>query len=688
MATFEEKLAAVRSQQSRPSFDDRLNAARNGVGASADPAGYGPGSVSERAKQNLAKIKAGEDWPKSEEKESVLNRMIRGPYDQAIGIANSAIGTGYGLGRLTGLVDENADLEAAVQGENPTQRFAKTTGDIAQFFVPGGAVTKAQAGLKGVVGTGKIGSVAATLAPQAVSDALVATAQTGDVKRGAIEGVVSAGFGGAVGGIGGAVSRMRSKAVNSDLLKSAEKFGIDLTAGEASKNPLIQSAERILRRGLASADVFRNKDDIALTQVEMAAARIADGISAEKLSPSQAGAAVGKFMADAKKTAGSLYNSVVEAIVADGGELIPIPLDDMAVVAQELLAKLESPLRVIPQLAKEESIQLALPALRNLAKKTETKMIPIPLPTNAAEAQAFYRLPESVRNSGEIATEVPRTISVIEARDVRQLLRSLTDKGKIDMGKGAITQITKAIDSAMKQGLDNAGLGYLARDFDRVSTHYRKTSELLEQATLETIQKTVEKGDPASIADILLRNAPEVAPESLRKLLNNSGKMKVVERSVWDEIVRDATTEGAFSGTKLNRTLTELDGSGALATIFPDTARRADMLEFGALASELQKMKTPRSGETMMANIQGWMVTGAAGGIGYGMLTGDSGKMYIGAGTITTVVLGPRVLARILSHSDGPKLLLRAARTPKGTKEAATIYGRLVALSGTQAARE
>lgn len=110
---------------------------------------------------------------------------------------------------LQGQAEKALDIThgSLTEARTPSQRIGKFTGDVAQYLIPGGAVTKAgktaEAAILANKATSNIGKVSkattfgskiAKHAPQVFSDTGVALAQTGDPKAAVTSGVVTGAF--------------------------------------------------------------------------------------------------------------------------------------------------------------------------------------------------------------------------------------------------------------------------------------------------------------------------------------------------------------------------------------------------------------------------------------------------------------------------------------------------------------
>lgn len=172
---------------------------------------------------------------------------------------------------------------------------------IAEFFVPGGAATKAAKGLP----------LAERMAIQGLAAGGVGYGQSGgDVGEAAKAGLAGAGGEALAAGVGGLL-RPFARSVNPEATTAASRLGVTLPASAASDSKVVPLLESIASKGVGGGKVAARLETAQAGLVASADAAVKDASNLG--SSSEVGRAVAdgmaKFKADFLKTKGALYEA-------------------------------------------------------------------------------------------------------------------------------------------------------------------------------------------------------------------------------------------------------------------------------------------------------------------------------------------------------------------------------------------
>lgn len=624
------------------------------------------------------------------------------PLAPMIGAAKGLGSTVYGLGALASKIPGVSEVAEAfgaspeyAKFEQPKPEALKPKGvgqqagflgeQLAEFFVPAAKIGNVAKGTKLLSSTRAL-----NIGKNALADAAVTTAQSGDVDSFLGAGAGSAGIQAGMGVVGkglGAVGKgtrsliAAAKGPADEIVQLAEKYGVNLSAGQEATKPLLQRLEGTLRKWGVTQDIFQKADKSANARLQKVAADVADDISKSNMTEVQAGEYIGEALEAAGEAASIAYGAKVEPLIAQFGQ-VDVPLaGGIADTARELLKKFSTGDIKAPQ--QVESVGAAMRILEDLSQPVHRFAGPNAL-NNAVAAGVQVTndmVLQAARNPGGFVLEIPKKFTLSDAKNMRTLLFKMSNKGQVDMGKGAVAQMNSAIDAAMKQSLEAAGGAPAVSVFEEASKGYRQTQELFENTIISRLSKSDRPGD---IVNYLLTQAPETGATKLRALIGPT-KMQAVERSLWEKILTGSTEDGILVGQKLKKTLDNL-GPEARAAIFPDPQRLQQVEELAKLADNLAHTKKLAGDPAMQgAGYMGLGVSGFGTAATFSVLSGNlPGAILAGAG-LATWTLGPRKMAKILSTPGGAAIAKQAMTTPPGTPRGRMIAQVLARIAGAKA---
>lgn len=267
--------------------------------------------------------------------------------------------------------------------------------------------------------------------------------------------------------------------------------------------------------------------------------------------------------------------------------------------------------------------------------------------------------------------------------DAQRNLEALSGKSKISGKVGtAVDALTKAMDeAASKQGKD-----VLAKY--RAIKKYAKTGYKAFDNKFIADMIVADKKAPERIGEHIFRigNVREVtkAKEALRYASRFNPEIKYdevwgqMQRGYLDSILQRSTrpsdipaSAGASTimqegsdvwGSKLIKEFTDPKKARTLGAVF-SKAQRESILEFAKIAERTQRK--PEGGLGMLMQLtQGGAILGMMGG-------------QVDPGEAGTLLLGPAVLARIMTHPKGARLLTTAMKTPNTNGRASAVMSQL-----------
>jgi hypothetical protein len=300
------------------------------------------------------------------------------------------------------------------------------------------------------------------------------------------------------------------------------------------------------------------------------------------------------------------------------------------------------------------------------------------LPTNVASKTGTV-----TGKSGEVPVQA--AISWDEARSMRSLLFKISRTGEVDIGKGAISQITAAVDDAMTKGLEQVGRKDLAQQFRGASNRFRINSELLKTSTMEAIARS---DKPGLILDVLKQD-PATGITTFRRLAHSQpGVVEAVERKLWENVFADAQTEGVLLGNSLERHLDKGLGGEAAKAIWGRNPETLDKIKrFVKLADTMSlrpSLTTPESSAnpSLMSLGQSGAALGALTGAVESVFHNSPAGFALSLGALGSVTVGPYQLAKAMTSPRNTEMLIQALKTPAASSAGVKLGVRIAAAIG------
>lgn len=391
---------------------------------------------------------------------------------------------------------------------------------------------------------------------------------------------------------------------------------------------------------------------------------------------------------------------------------VHVPDAEIRTLANEILSDeaLQEAIQRAPSLAESESIRL----LRQLAPGIPDEYITHPgvatevmknrPPIKGALGELINQSPEMVMERGPGTVEripgkptMPYATAEILRKAVQKIVRDAADVG---VNIGRFKQLGGVIDDAVRNSLSaqspeayrvwesarqlygpaKAELG--SRGVTSFAANTSKQDEFQAAAL-----KQLAKANPDQVVDTVMKLGLN-GIEQAKKYLEFTPAWKQLQRGVLEKSMQEALTpEGSRVGqgilrgqhwqTQFNRNLP------ALKRIL-DKETMGQVEEFNNVVRRFRTAErlTGNASETTSASIAQHEMTTLAAAIPTGITLMATGHGLAALGTLGTagsIVLGPKILAKILTRPGGAKLLTEALRVRAGTPAAAAISGRLLA---------
>jgi hypothetical protein len=559
-------------------------------------------------------------------------------------------------------------------------KIGEVGADIAEFFIPAGLVNR---GAKALESGSAALNIAGRAGLEAASAAGVTGMQTGFdpnsmAKAGVVAGGVTAG--------GKALSELTRtrhiKELGQDIPKLGMEFKVPMTRAQQTQGNFQSMWESIVRRSLLGSAVFRKFDATANQQLVKAADQIAASISGTKMTTYEAGEFVQKALVDADAAAGAAYENVVGKTVLPQAGKIPLAVTgDLRSAAQELLKEIEKPTKFAPALRNVEGLQKSIDVLRNFAEPFDV----VPATTSPLVAPVGTGLGTAPITTA--AQKVPRTLTFEDAKLLRTLLFKVRESGEMNIGKGSLGQLNKALDESMQTALKDAGRPDLAKAFRSASDSYREFKDLFENSVIEGLAKS---DKPDTIIDVFLREgASKTATDTLGKLVKDPAKLNVIRRGVFERLFSGAQTEGILVHGKLQNVLDNL-GEPAIKSLFgSDPALLSKIKRFSKLVDTVSlgtNLTRPVSSQapSLLALGESGIVGGALGGGMVATALHSPQGLFLALGTAGSTMLGPLVLAKIMTRPAAVDMLNRALTTSATSTAGISLLNKLSAIAGVE----
>ena len=476
---------------------------------------------------------------------------------------------------------------------------------------------------------------------------------------------------------------MMGRRLTTEPRKLASEFNVPLTPAQQTQSKATSSLEALLRKSLSGSGIFRDFDLLANKRLIEAGQKIGRAISSKGMSDVEAGKFIQSALSKADELSGINYETVVDRISKQGGSTTLIPVGNIVAVAKKLLKELKGPTKEVPSLRGVESLNKSIGILEDFANLERKVSAPKQVLKVEPDGYVFETLPGAIKPKA--------AISWAQARLMRSLLFKISRTGEVDIGKGAISQITAAVDDAMTKGLEQAGRKDLAQQFRGASNRFRTNSELLKTSTMEAIARS---DKPGLVLDILKQD-PTTGIRTFRRLAHSQpGVVEAVERKLWEEVFESAQREGVLIGNSLERHLDKELGEEAVKAIWGSNSETlAKVKRFAKLADTMSlrsSLTRPMSDQpqSLLAMGQGALAATALVQAGRSVLHQDYSGFALNLGAFGMVIVGPYQLAKAMTSPRSVEMLTQALKTPAASSAGVKLGIRLAAALGLGATKK
>jgi hypothetical protein len=462
-----------------------------------------------------------------------------------------------------------------------------------------------------------------------VGNATISAAQTAAHGGDTSDVLKSAAIGGATGGtLEGATGALEKTLANRAAAKgvqtAADEFNIPLSAGQSTTGSVTQAVESALKKVPFVNTPFNKLAGAQNDAIQKAASDIADSIASKAASGTEAGEGIQNAISEAKNAAGKSYADAQQQISQAGAAQLPVPLSgQIADTAKKLLGDIELPDELSAGVKDVQGRQGAVDVLKNLAQ-----------------------------DAGEDGT--PRSMTWEQARRLKSQLFDLANSGESNVGKGALKQMTGAIDDSMQKALADSGSQGLADQFRAASNNYRAVNDAMDTSIIKRLMNK----DPIEVGKYLLDNATPNSVNTLKQLAGS--QMPQVQRGIFEEMFNRALSnpDGVVAGKVLQKEFQKLGPETAQAVFNP--AQYNQIQRFVDLVGKVGL--TPKTSLAKAAST----VAGAGelGGVGLSILHGG---LLLGSLKTGGTLLTARGLSKLMTSPGGINFMTKAiTATQKG----------------------
>jgi hypothetical protein len=375
----------------------------------------------------------------------------------------------------------------------------------------------------------------------AASNAIVGGTQNAAHGGNFTSGAAVAGAAGAASDlIGGGLSKLaenlKSSAASNATTQAADEFGVPLSLAQKTNGPVSQVTESVLKKTPLVNAPFSKLAGAQNAAIKQAANEIADNIASSAGSDTAAGESIQDAISGAKNTAGKAYDTAQLQIANSGAARLPVPINgQIADTAKRLLEDIELPEDFNVGVKDVQGRQSAVNVLKNLAQTTD-----------------------DVGN--------PRSLTWEQARRLKSALRDMATSGESNVGRGALKQMTAAIDGAMQKALVDSGNDALFQQFRAASDNYRMVNDAMDSSFIKRLMNK----DPIEVGKYLLDNSTPNAVQTLKSVAGS--QMPQVQRGIWEELFDRALTnpDGAVAGKVLQKEFNKMGMETAKAVWSPE----------------------------------------------------------------------------------------------------------------------
>jgi hypothetical protein len=341
-------------------------------------------------------------------------------------------------------------------------------------------------------------------------------------------------------------------------------------------------------------------------------------------------------VSEAKNAAGKAYADAQQQISQAGAANLPVPLQgQIASTAKKLLSDIELPEDLSAGVKDVQGRQGAVDVLKNLAQDT------------ADDGTA-------------------RTMTWEQARRLKSQLFDLANSGESNVGKGALKQMTAAIDDSMQKALADSGNSDLANQFRAAANNYRAVNDAMDTS----IVKRLMNKDPIEVGKFLLDNATPNTIKTIKSLAGN--QMPQIQRGIFEEMFNRALSnpDGVVAGKVLQKEFQKLGDETAQAVWKP-----ADLGKIQRFVDLVGKVGLDGSKGSFGKIIGGAAAGGAAGAElanpGAIHLLANPKALLIGGSTLLT----GRTLAKLMTSPGGIETVTKALAAAPGNLRSSALRG-------------
>src|ERR1700687_6502686 len=253
-------------------------------------------------------------------------------------------------------------------------------------------------------------------------------------------------------------------------------------------------------------------------QVEQMGRELVSGLTAGA-TPEQVARTVGKNLADAEETMHSTYDAGIKKISVQG-QSVPVPIagSPLQQTATDLLSDSKIPGSVA------ESLKGVIP--------------------DADKIQPFQK--QSAKSKEILSWDQMEATR----QKIGQTIRKLPWDSPI---RPDLIKVRYAIDDTLEKAAEKAGNTDLSDQIKSLRSEYAQTKGALEERAISALRDK----NPNAIADVLLNKQSVHNVNTLRRLIGPDN-MKVVEGSILDKMIQDASKNGELQGRQLFRKFNSL----------------------------------------------------------------------------------------------------------------------------------
>lgn len=511
---------------------------------------------------------------------------------------------------------------------------------IAEFFLPGGAIktgTKAIAtGLKGAGIGSKFAGLGGRALAEGISSTAIRTAQTGSPIEGLKAGALDVGVVGGLGVLGQGVSALTKG--KGFIPKSAEgvadsagRVGVQLPASALTDSNIVNTAEKTISRGLFSKPLTKSIEE-ATTGIR----KFADDIvqkAGNVRDPSDLGRVItdglGSFRKEFQRTKSKLYSNVPN-------------LSAVSVAPSKTIAILQS---------KVDDLGRTAGLISSPEKKFFTKLLD-GLQANKAPA----------RGAGGGVTPG------VDADTIRSVIQQLNKKAgnfadtTVPADKGFIRKITATLSEEMDEALI-AQRPEIAEALNKANAFFKQGNQTLQNSLSKSINRLTDK--PDKIFDIIAR--PSTSVEDLKRIMEFAGEgADDIRASFLSRSIEKASDEaGAIKGSVIDRLLKAYGPEKLNAILKPDQIKALE--DLATVSKALNKSVKLNAGSTGLFQRGILEIFGA----------------FINPILGLQIILGDAAISKFLTSPSGKKILqeglLLKGGTGKAIESAAPAVGRILA---------